>query len=402
MKILLINNYFRPFAGAERVFLNQRELLKGKGHEIIDFAMEDEGNLPSRYDSYFISNVDSTVRKNFWGNFSNGLKSIHNSESTKKLKELIEREKPDIAHIHNVGRRISYSIIDVLKKYNIPIVHTLHDYKPVCSVNNFFRNDSICKRCLRHQYFYTFFYRCRGNSLSASLMDAAERYYLWFRGTYRKIDLLLAPSQFLKRMMENAAVGKKNIKYLPNFVDLPKKNHDKVEEDFILYSGRVDVGKGVETLIRAVSGTGIHLKIAGDGKLLAKLKEEKLPNVEFLGYQNKESLQKLLQNSKFIIAPSEWYENAPMAILEAMSFSKPVIGSNIGGIPELIDDKESGFLFNPGDAGDLREKILELYHDKKLIEKMGQESCKIVREKFSKEKHYEQLIKIYNSLLKNR
>ena len=402
MKILLINNYFRPFAGAERVFLNQRELLKERGHEIVDFAMEDHGNLPSRYNSYFISNVDSAVRKNFWENFSNGLKSIHNSESTKKLTELIESEKPDIAHIHNVGRRISYSIIGVLRKHKIPIVHTLHDYKPVCSVNNFFRNDSICRKCLRHQYFYTFLYRCRGNSLSASIMDAAERYFLWLRGTYRKIDLLVAPSQFLKRIMETAAVGNKNIKYLPNFVDLPAEKRSRVTEDFILYSGRIDVGKGVETLIRAVSSTGIHLKIAGDGKLLEKLRKEKLSDVEFLGFQNKEALQKLLQNSKFVIVPSEWYENAPMAVLEAMSFSKPVIGSNIGGIPELIADKESGFLFEPCNVGDLREKILELYHDKKLIEKMGEESYRIVKEKFSKEKHYEQLMKVYNSLLTNR
>lgn len=399
MKILLVSNYFYIFGGAERAFFNTSKVLKEHGHKVISFAMRSPKNLPSGYSEYFIPEIDLSDRSDPIRNILQGPIQVYNRQARIKLGLLIKKEKPDIVHIHNIGRRITLSIIDATEKYQIPVVHTLHDYKPICSINNFYRDDKICELCIHQRYYNVLSHKCNHNSYTASFFDMVEKYLNFARKTYSKIDLLISPSEFLKKKLVEDGFDKNQIVILRNFVEYYKNRSTVSKEKYVLYFSRLDHGKGTLTLIETVKKMKeVHLKIAGDGPLENFLRQQAAgySNIEFIGRLGGQPLNNALDGALFTIVPSEWYENAPMTVLESFAHGKPVIGANIGGIPENIEDRKSGLLFEPGSSEDLHKKILYLYNHPDLIKQMGAHAQKTVREQYSSERYYRKLIKIYN------
>jgi len=195
---------------------------------------------------------------------------------------------------------------------------------------------------------------------------------------------------------------KKKIVYLPNFVDIEEfKPQYEWEEDSIVYMGRLSYEKGVVTLIDAVKGIPIKLKIIGDGPLretlISKAEGENIDNVEFLGYKTSNELKKLVKKSMFTVLPSECYENSPRVVLESFALGKPVIGARIGGIPELVMDEETGLTFEAGDRKDLKEKIMFLINSPNRIIEMGKNARKFAVEKFNSDRYYSKLMQIYQA-----
>ena len=413
MKILQVNKFFYQFGGSETYFFNLRKALIRSGHEIIDFSMQNEDNLPSKYSKYFVSKVNY----NTIGTFVDKLKTIgrivYSFEAKRKIKELIEDTKPDIVHLHNFYHQISPSILSVFKKYNIPVVMTAHDYKILCPNYRMFTNNKACERCKKFRYYNVVRHKCIKNSRLASIVVMVEMYlHRWCLKSYRKnIDMLIAPSEFMREKFISWGWNESRIVHLPNFVDTKEIEENITQsekQDYALYFGRLSHEKGVDVLIRAMSlvKSDIKLKIAGNGpkreeykRLVKRLKIE--DKVEFLGYKSGESLYGIVAKSRFTVMPSIVYENNPLAVIESYALGKAVIGAKIGGIPELVVHKETGLIFRPQDNQNLATKMDYAWNNEVEMEKMGEKGMIHIKKELTVKKHLKRILAIYKHVSNN-
>jgi len=332
---------------------------------------------------------------------------IYSFESRRKINEVINKFKPDIAHIHNIYGRITPSVLSVLNRNNIPVVMTLHDYKVICPAYTMVSNGKPCERCKDGKYYQVILRKCVKNSYLASVVYGLESYIYYIMKTYRRcVDYYLAPSQFIRKKMIEFGFPKNRIIYLPNFIDNNKYYSINNQGNYFCYIGKLIDVKGLLTLLKAMKEIKESmLYIVGDGenkhKLINYIKINNIKNIRLLGHLKNEEVYKILSDAKFVILPSECYENAPLAILEAFAHSKAVIASNIGGIPEMVKDGETGLLFEAGNYKQLGEKIKALLLDKEKAIKMGIKGKLMVEKEFSPELHYTRLISVYERAIKD-
>ena len=404
MKIAMLNNYYYLRGGAERVFFNEIELLEKHGHIVGVFSRNHQENFPSKYASFFPPNIQTDkVRFNL-----SAIKLISEIIYSKTNKNLFENFlnyfKPDIIHAHNIYGRITTSVLDACKKYSLPVVMTLHDYKLICPNYKLMRNGKACEDCKGKKFYMAILNKCHKNSYLASFIYAVETAFNEFLGKYKKnVEFFIAPSRFLKNKLIEFGMDREKIIYIPNFIDLNKYEPNYDFEDYFLYFGRISMEKGIDLLIDAFCNLNhkkIKLIIVGDGPIRAEMerKVEKLnnKNIKFTGYLSRSKLKKIIQNALAIILPSQWYENAPMSVLEAFAYGKPVIGAKIGGITEMIDEEINGYLFKAGDIDDLKIKMESMIKkDKFKIIEMGKNAREKVKKEYNAELHYEKLMEVY-------
>jgi glycosyltransferase involved in cell wall biosynthesis len=233
---------------------------------------------------------------------------------------------------------------------------------------------------------------CVKNSVSGSILGFLEA-KMWTKDKLQQYTTqFISPSGFMKNKMEEAGFKKEKISHLYNFINPDQFNYHFSKEDYFIYLGRIVKEKGIETLLKAaVANTRFKLKIIGDGPLRSELQQKyHRDNIQFLGYLNREKTEFLLGRAKFMVLPAEWYENNPLSIIESLTVGTPVLGADIGGIPEQIDP-QNGRLFIPGNLNDLIEKI----HFMNSFDWNYELISKTAIEKYSAQKYYEELIKIY-------
>jgi len=398
MKILQINKFYFLKGGSERYLFDLSKLLKQKGHKVIPFSMKDERNLPSEYSEYFIENIN--LHK---FNIINIIKFFYNYEAVRNLEELIRREKPDIAHLHNIAHQLTPAIINVLKKNNIPVVQTLHDYKLICPNSKLFTNGKYCEACRGGRYYNCFLRNCMHKSRAMSFLGMLEAYLnSKIKKVYDGVDMFIAPSEFMRNVSLKFGISGKKIKVINNFVEALNLKSDPVMavDDYLLYFGRLSDEKGIASLLEAMKNvkSAIKLKIVGAGpdrnKLESISKKMELENkVEFLGPKYGAALADLINGSMAVVIPSVWPENMPYSLLESMSAGKAVIASRTGGMGEIIENGTNGFLFSPGNIRELVEVIDDLPNrDLLAIGKSAADKAGSLNPL----NHYFQLIKIYN------
>ncbi len=409
MKILQINNFHYLRGGSERYYFEVSNLLKSEGHEVIPFSMRHPKNLPSNYSNYFVSNIDfeKMLAKI---NLRNALKvisrTIYCSEAKKNLDRLIEAEKPQLVHVQNFHHQLSPSVLYSAKSFNLPVVWTVHDYEAICPNTLFLNNNRICEDCKGNRYYKVISTRCKKGSLSASIMAALTFYIHRAAGIYKLIDCFITPSNFLRNKLIEYGFDKDKVVYIPNFIDIEKTRPSYAHADYFLCLGRLSREKGILTLLKAVGSLKLtaKLKIVGEGPLKGEIIRYIAANglensVEMLGYRTGKELEEIIKGAMFIIVPSEWYENFPYVVLEAFAYGKPVIGANIGGIPEQIDDGVSGYLFEPKNAHILAQKIASLISNPNKIIEMGKNARRKAELQYNSKQHYETLTNIYRRLL---
>jgi len=405
MKILMAHNWYFVGGGADRVYFETTKLLERHGHTIIPFSMKDERNYETEFKDYFVDRIDYSNIKPNLNNFKTALKMIYSIDAKKKIELLIQKTKPDIAHLHNIYGRLTPSILYALKKNNIPTIMTLHDFKIICPAYNMLRNGSICEICKGGKYYRCIITKCHKNSYLASLVYALEAYiYFWLKTYLKHVKYFITPSMFMKNKLIEFGIPKEKLVYIPNFVSFQSIIPIYNSKSYLLYSGKLLKTKGLATLLKAIKDLpDISLFIAGDGdmkeELEAYVKYNMLQNIRFLGHLEENELHNVLKDSLFVILPTECYENAPMAVLEAFAHGKPVVGSNIAGIPELVIDGETGLLFEPGNYKQLKEKIeYFLSHPDKIIE-MGRNARRKVEKEYNAELYYQRLMNVYQETL---
>lgn len=416
MKVLLVNWAWRNVGGDWTYIDNIKRLYEENGYEVIPFSTLNDENVKTNYNQYFVESFNyKELNKN--KGIINTLKAAKNSvistDATNKIKKLISDHKITFAHFHNIHHHITPAIIWNLKNAGIPIIWTLHDYKLICPDSNFISNGEICEKCYGNKFYNCTLNKCKKKSLPASLLASLDAYLYNFTGIYNNVDLFLCPSQFLLDKFKQFNFQVSKLKLTNLCYDINRLDHEikELEQEqqlmaagskYIFFVGRVEKIKGIFTLIEAVAGTEIKLKIAGSGEAINEavqyVKDNNLNNIEFLGFQDKKNIYKLTYNAQFVVCPSEWYENYPFSVIESMLISKAVVGAKIGGIPELVIDNKTGLLFEPGNHFDLKSKILALWNDPVLCAQFGMEGRNYAYNKVNFDTHWKIIREIIEAL----
>ncbi len=293
------------------------------------------------------------------------LKTIYSTEARKKIRLVLEDFEPDVCHLNNFNYQLTPSIILEIRKWEkeanhpVKIIFTAHDYQLVCPNHMLNNKGQNCEKCLGGHFFNCLKGRCIHGSAAKSAVGMMEAEYWKLRGTYKEIDTIICCSEFLKTKMDSNPIFAKKTIALHNFINVPEKKTVE-KQNYVLYFGRFSEEKGVRTLIRAAKQLPeIKFIFAGTGPLEDELKG--IDNITNVGFQTGASLEKLIREAKFSVYPSEWYENCPFSVMESQMYGTPVLGADIGGIPELIHG--TGELFESGNVKALTKKIEKLWND---------------------------------------
>lgn len=353
-RVLLVNKFYYPRGGDCIVVLNTEKLLRENGVDVQVFAMAYPDNLPSHYQERFASEVT------FGGGIGNQAKALKRTlgmgDVKASFKAVLDEFQPDIVHLHNIHSYLSPIVGELAHKHGARVVWTLHDYKLLCPRYDCLLDSKPCEACFSGAKHNVLSHRCMKGSLAASAVAWLEA-LKWNRSKLEKMtDLFVCPSNFMATKMKNGGFSPDKVKVLNNFLDPIKlglyQGMDKsvTREEYYCYVGRLSSEKGVTDLLEAASRLPHRLKVAGGGPLEAMLRDRYagFPIIEFLGMVDAAHVAQLLSRARFSIIPSQCYDNNPLSLIESLCAGTPVAGSDIGGIPELIDSN-NGIVFQPFD-----------------------------------------------------
>ena len=402
--LLSINNYYYARGGAEVLFMQHNGMLAAAGWSVVPFCMRNDNNQPTPWSYEFVEEIElddwhdgpaTKLRK--------GVKAVYSLEARAKVKDLLDRVAPDVCHAHNVYHHLSPSILAVIHGRGVPLVMTLHDLKLACPAYSMLARDGVCERCRGGRLFNVLTQRCMKGSALLSLLVMFESYLHRFLGSYvDNVDRFLVPSRFYLEKFVEWGFDRAQFRYLPNFVDSQRYEPAFEPGRRFAYVGRLSREKGVATLIEAAALAGVPLDIVGTGRAehgLRALAEQRSADVRFHGYQSGQALHAAIAGARAVVVPSEWYENAPLTVLEAYALGKPVIASAIGGLPELVEEGETGWTFEPGSAEALAERLaLVAALDDTGVERVGKSARRRVVRDFGPERYLDGIRDVYCEL----
>jgi glycosyltransferase involved in cell wall biosynthesis len=366
LRVLHVNKFLYRRGGAESYMFDLAKLQTDAGDEVAFFGMDHPDNLPMPYASHFPSYVEFRPASMSMGLLIRGTARMLYSRSAEVgIEAVIADFRPDVVHLHNIYHQLSPSVLRPLARAGIPAVMTLHDYKLACPTYQFLDHGKICEACLGGHFYHAATHRCKDGSAAASLLASIESYAHGITRAYAPVRLFIAPSRFLAAKMAEAGVFPERMRLLNHFIDAGPIGVAEGEGGGFVFAGRLSPEKGVDVLIKAAGQlAGVKVDILGDGPErpgLERLAADVAPGrVRFRGRLDKDSVHAAMRSALAVVVPSRWYENQPMTILEAFACGVPVIGSRIGGIPELVTDGVSGYTVAPDDPAALAERMLEL------------------------------------------
>lgn len=394
MRILLVHNFYQKHGGEDEIFKAYSYLFQGNSHYVISYTK----------DNSYILNF------NIWQKIKFIPTTIFSWKTYRDIRALVKKEKPDLAHVHNVFPLISPSVYKALKDSGIPTVQTFQNFRFLCPNGLFYTNGKICENCKAGNTIHAVFKRCFRRSYILSTLYAFTIGFHRAIGTFKKIDHFIAPTPFVaNKYIESGLISSDKISILPNFI--LEKQETKLflerKEPYFLYMGRLSEEKGLWTLMKVVKELPeINLKIAGDGPLAPSIvdyiKKKELKNVEYIGFLEVREKWEILAKALAVIVPSQCYEAFPLVTIEAMISGAPVIASSIGSLPYIVEHGKNGFLFNPGDKEDLKVKLRVLWNNPDLAVEMGKTGRKIYESRYTAESHYKELMRIYNMVIEKK
>jgi glycosyltransferase involved in cell wall biosynthesis len=402
-RLLSLNSYHYRRGGADVVYFEHDALFRSLGWDTAFFAMHHPMNMASEWESYFVDELQYGNTYSLPAKLEMATKVIYSTEARNKLKKLLSRFRPSIAHAHNLYHHISPSVLPLLRQEGIPVVLTAHDLKLCCPSHQMLNSQGLCERCKGGNFLNTVRHRCVHGSLAISTLVAVESAIHRWSGIYRRnLDRIVVPSLFYKAKFEEWGWAPEQLTYIPNFVKVQEFVPTYQAGKYFVFFGRLATEKGFATLLKACLKSQVPLVVVGDGELTGEVEAavaDSKGRIKWLGRRSGQELFDVVANARAIILPSEWYENAPMSILEGYALGKPVIGARIGGIPELVKEGETGFLFTSGDAEALSaviERVRDLPDD--LVAEMGQAARRFIVERFTAELYRERMLTLYAEL----
>lgn len=446
MRILLVNKYFYRKGGAETYFFALAEGLRALGHDVAFFSMKHPNNEPSYWSKYFVSEKDYVGEISAFKKVQEASTLIYSFEAKRKFEALLEEFKPDIIHMNNVHRQLTLSILDApyLKKHHVPVVYTAHDYILLCPAYTMVNGrGEVCDACLDRHFMHAAKNVCVKGSRAKSALATMEAEFLKLHHSYSKIDLIIAPSQFMKSKLDEGGFAGKTVA-MQNFLTDSQMamgarvaNTHKFEDTeagarpYFLFFGRLSKEKGILTLVKAfLQAAGLankgadaqnddqdaqvlpdvwDLHIVGDGpergvieQLIASAGPQAASRIHLLGYKSGEELQREVGDARFTVLSSEWRENMPYSGLESLAAQTPIIGARIGGIPELVEEAKTGFTFESGNTNNLATGLYRAAGMPKSEYQCMQQSCvEYVAQRCLQADYAKQLDTQYASLIGN-
>lgn len=401
MKILMVNKFLYPAGGSETYMLQLGKELTRLGHKVEYFGMEHEGNCVGNSNGAYTKDMDfhtSNPIKKLTYAFS----TIYSVDARKKIRIVLDSFKPDVVHLNNFNYQLTPSILMEIRKYDrengvkTKIVYTAHDFQLLCP-NHMMMIPStleVCEKCVGGKYKGCVKNACIHNSKAKSIMGAAEASLYRKLKTYKEIDKIICCSHFMESKIRLHPDLRGKTLALHNFCETAPASFNS-NGKYVLYFGRFSKEKGIMTLIEAAKSLPeIPFIFAGAGELEGEI--NKVKNIRNVGFQSGSALNSYIADAAFSVYPSIWYENCPFAVIESILLGTPVIASDIGGIPELIDNGSTGILTEPHNAEMLAQVIKDTFYDKAKTSKMS-ENCKSAH--FDTLREYtDKLIKIYNEI----
>lgn len=381
----MVNKFLYPNGGSETYIFKLGEELQRRGHEVQYFGMEHEGRVVGNRAGLYTSDMDfhtGRLRKLLYP-----FKIIYSFEAKRKMGEVLRDMNPDVVHLNNINFQLTPSVIYAVRSYEkktgrrVKLVYTAHDYQWVCP-NHMMRipaTGKICFACRDGHFGACSKNRCIHNSRVKSLLGTVEAKLYMRRRTYGMVDIIICPSEFMKRQLDtNPLLAEKTV-MMRNFVQKPAEDAGRgdADADYVLYFGRFSEEKGIGTLLAACKALpDIPFVFAGSGPLEEQV--AKVKNVENKGFVTGETLHRLIAGARFSVYPSEWYENGPFSVMESLMYGTPVLVSDLGGAPELVQAGRTGELFRGGDAEELTAHIRELWEQPELCRRY-RENCKDIK-----------------------
>ena len=401
MKILLVNKFLYPKGGSETYMMNLGRYMQSVGHAVQYFGMDsEERTVCNEVDSYTLS-MDFH-NGSFLDKILYSVKTIYSEESRRKIRLVLDDFQPDVCHLNNFNYQLTPSIILEIVKWrkesgkNCKIVYTAHDLQLVCP-NHLMTNPisgEICENCLGGKYVNCIKGKCIHGSTLKSVVGATEAWYWNKRKVYENLDFVICPSKFLADKLSSNPILKNKIIVMHNFIDV-QKPENVIKKDYVLFYGRYSKEKGIETLLSVADKLpDVKFVFAGQGPLNDEINKRK--NIENKGFLSGESLSKLISEAVVTVVPSECPENCPFTVMESQMYGTPVIGADIGGIPELIIEGETGELFESGSEGQLKILIETIIKDN-VKSVFYSKNCDKVRFDTT-EMYFDKLVKLYKQI----
>ncbi len=402
-RLLSVNSYHYRRGGSDIVYLDHAALFERHGWTNAFFSMQHPKNIPDVSDSYFAERIDYEDGSSLRTRLSQAARIIYSQDAQRRLSALLDRNPVDVAHFHIIHHHLSPSVLVEAKRRGIPTVMTAHDLKLACPNYKMMNADGLCERCKGGRVWNTLRHRCIKGSLPASALVTVESTVHKALDLYSKnLSAVVAPSRFYRDKLLEWGWADSQVHYIPNFIALPETGEFGEPGDHVLFFGRLAPEKGVATLIRAAAQSKMPVMIAGNGPeegALRQLAAQLDAPVRFLGFLAGQDLWTAVEACRAVVLPSEWYENAPVSVLEAFARHRPVAGANIGGIPEMIEPGVTGWHFASGDVTDLAATLsaIRVTSAARLAE-MGRSARAFVEAQFGEGRYYASMSALYRSL----
>ncbi|MBF0523116.1 MAG: glycosyltransferase family 4 protein [Candidatus Omnitrophica bacterium] len=386
MKILLIHNSYYYQGGEDEVVESEKRMLKERGHIVIEYR---RSNKEIEAYSFF-----RKIRF-FWK------EAVWSKEVYEEIKAIIRRENPDVAHIHNTFLMVTPSVYDACYDERLPVVQTLHNFRFLCPNAIFYRQGQICEKCVLSGKCFGVIYKCwKGSAVKTFFLVRILEHMRCRKILENKVARFICLNRFAEKKFVEYGLPREKISIKPNFLDKAPEP-TPASGGYAIYVGALREYKGVNTLVNAWGkvGKGARLKIVGDGPLKEELVKSSAEGVEFLGQKTLAETIDLIKKAAFLVLPSICYETFPRVIVEAYACGVPVITSRLGGLPELVEEGKTGFLFRPGDADALAEKIRVFFDNPEVARRMGETARKVYDEKYIAEENYRILMDVYQQAI---
>jgi glycosyltransferase involved in cell wall biosynthesis len=401
--LLSINNYHYRRGGADIMFLEQNRLFEEQGWDVVPFAMQHEQNEPTPWSEHFPDELEFGNSYSPLGTAVRAGRVVYSLQARRRLRRVIDLARPDVAHVHNVYHHLSPSVLGQLGSSGIPTVVTLHDLKLACPAYQMLTHDGICERCKGGRLYNVALHRCIKGSRLLSTVVLAESSVSRLTGAFtRNVDRFITPSRFYRDKLVEWGFDRERFSYIPNHID-PDLFDPRYEPGrAFIYFGRLAREKGLDTLVRAAAAADVPLWLVGTGPEagpLAELARSLGAQVELFGYLSGGPLHERVRAARASVLPSEWYENAPVAVMESYALGKPFIGARIGGIGELVREGETGYGFTSGSVDELADALRRMADlPDEQVAAMGREGRRWMEADFTSARYVERVLALYAEL----
>jgi len=401
MKIVQVNKFYFPEYGTERYLFGLMDELKRRGHTVIPFAMQHSKNAATPFSKYFVSQINLETLRFNWSSLKAFGRMIYSLEARSKFAQLLDETKPDVVHVHSIHHHISPSILREATKRGIPVVQTLHDYKLVTPAYLFpMRDGKPCINCRRGKWLHVIRHRAHKGSIASTALLSFESFvHATLRIYERHIYKFIAPSRDMAQRLVELGVNPKQLTVIPHYNDLSTWKPAGTVGKGVLFAGRLMADRGIDHVLRAARALpAAQFSIAGDGPeraaLEAKLKLQKISNVTLLGRLSGKALQRAFAQARVVFFPTLTLDTFGLTVLEAMASGKPVVATNLGGVNDLVNEGETGYLYDPQNPDKAIESIKKILSDEAVARNLGRRARKAAEE-FSLERHYNSITQLY-------